>query len=131
MLLVPRISSAEAKAKHKDIDAWRNFAQRITHHLGVSRYLQAREAGLCSFCKQQLHETVHIHHIDYDHSCSFGVTKTIRTPTAKRPNRVRPIPDCKACSVQRRDLFDGCMAKLTVVHAGCNARIFQLRPDER
>jgi hypothetical protein len=128
--LVPHTGSAEAKTKCSDKSAWRNFAQRITRHPDVQRYLQTREAGLCTHCKQPLHGKFQIHHIDYDHHCSFGVTKKIAAPTPKRPNRVRSIPDCQACSLQRKELFDECMSRLTVVHAGCNAKISLLQPNE-
>jgi hypothetical protein len=129
--LVPRIASAEAKAKCRDKEAWRNFARRITHHPDVQEYLHTREAGLCTHCKQPLHGKTQIHHIDYDHYCSFGIMKTIATPTPKRPNRIRSIPDCKACSLQRRELFDKCMGRLTVVHAGCNAKISRMQPKKK
>jgi hypothetical protein len=125
--LIPQSASAEAKAKYLDKNAWRNFAQRITHHPDVQEYLHTREAGLCSHCKQPLNESVQIHHIDYDHYCSFGTMKIIATPTRKRLARSRSVPDCKACSQQRRELFDRCMSKLTVVHASCNAEISMLR----
>jgi hypothetical protein len=119
----PQNGYANMRKKYGSSDAWRNFARRITRNLFAKAHLFNREGGQCALCSRPLGEVFVIHHIDYDHTCSFNKTLRIDASTPKRPGKLRTVPDCEACKVECEARFRSCLSRVTVVHKGCNARL--------
>lgn len=103
--------------------SWLNFASRVTKNPFMLDFLIRRERSKCSWCENTLYEKKTIHHISYDHFCSFNVIIRENRPTQKRPSRQAKVPDCKSCHDINKDVFIQCANKLTVVHPICNLRI--------
>jgi hypothetical protein len=118
-------SGPQKVSKHlhlSNLDAWRNFAQRITKNSFVKKFLLDRDGTKCSWCNRQM-ETSTIHHVSYNHVCTYTAVITVRTPTEKRPHRTRVVPDCESCKKNNSEGFLSCMSKLTLVHSPCNKSI--------
>lgn len=127
--LIPRIASADAKRNHP-AEGWTLFARRIQKHPFVKAYLLRRDFNDgCGWCRTAFASpaNVQIHHVDYDHACTFLQVTEISTPTPKRPTRRYRGPDCQTCSNQHRDKFDACMSRLRLTHMMCNAHIEEVR----
>jgi hypothetical protein len=86
----------------------------------VKRFLLSRDGNNCSWCEKTFGETQIVHHICYDHSCSFNKEVIVTRPTLKRPNRTASVPDCETCSLDNFERFNVCMSKLVLVHPICN-----------
>lgn len=123
-VLIPSISQKQARERFSEqVEAWRNFAQRITKNPFVKEHLLRRDGNKCAWCNGTLGETVQVHHISYNHACTFQTTIWIDRPTEKRPARTALIPDCKSCKQQDEGRFQHCMNKLVLVHGICNKNI--------
>jgi len=109
-----------------DIEAWKNFAQRITKNQFVKAFLLQRDGTKCSWCHKDIHEIKIIHHTTYDHCCSYNVVIRIPSPTYKHRNKTRVVPDCKSCKENSIERFINCMDKLVLVHSNCNKSISEL-----
>ncbi|GAA4326093.1 hypothetical protein [Flaviaesturariibacter amylovorans] len=120
--LIPMLPSSEAK-KAYELLPWKLFARRITHNPYVKAYLNKRDGGICSYCQQPTGDSPLIHHISYDHCCTYGIEIGIPKATEKRPNRIRKTPDCESCHLDNSDRFETCMGKLRLVHSICNKLI--------
>ena len=122
--IVPDLTSREARENFADnIEAWKNFAQRITKNSYVKYFLRERDGNCCSWCHGKLIKRPIVHHIDYNHCCSFNIVISVPTPTLNDPYKTRIVPDCKSCKEQNKDRFMICMEKLALVHNICNKRI--------
>ncbi len=122
--IVPAFSRKVARTNIVvDIEKWRNFAQRITKNPFVKTFLLAQDENTCAWCDRLLKESKVIHHIDYNHYCSYDVVIRISAPTANNPCKTRVVPDCESCRADNNDRFMACMAKLVLVHVSCNKKI--------
>src|SRR6266498_5145338 len=95
--IIPALSQREVKEQIVDIEAWRNFAQRITKNPFVKEFLIQRDGQRCSWCKCVLQQNKIIHHTTYEHSCTYNVILKVSSPTEKFPGKTRIVPDCKGC----------------------------------
>lgn len=131
--LVPTIGSMEAKRKHEhEVDAWTMFARRAQRHPYVKTFVFERDGGVCRWCSGPIkpwHKS-NIHHVDYDHCCTFPGRVEIPVPTEKRPGRRYKGPDCQQCHTSAPEAFSACMSRLVLVHAVCNAVIDAVSEDE-
>ncbi len=124
-VLIPTLSSGNAKLFFlRDLNSWRNFAQRITKNPFVKEFLLQRDGHDCAWCKRKLKDTIAVHHVSYEHSCTYNVVKAINTPTLNNPNKTRITPDCENCKKENNQRFMTCMDKLALVHSICNKKIF-------
>lgn len=122
--IIPNLPSREARVPFvQNLEQWRNFAQRITKSPFVKAFLLERDGHECSWCKRVLGENKVVHHISYEHVCTFDRTIQIDTPTFKRSSRQRNVPDCESCKKDNNDRFISCMNKLALVHGYCNKLI--------
>jgi len=101
-------------------NSWKNFASRITKNPFVKEYLLERDGCNCQWCNKELGLNFVIHHISYDHSCTFDKMIILKRPTEKRPNKESKVPDCKLCMEEDKNRFNECMTKLVLVHSPCN-----------
>jgi hypothetical protein len=126
--IVPTLSRSEARENITvDIEAWRNFAQRITKNPFVKAFLLERDGNKCSWCKKELQEKKIIHHTSYDHYCSYHVVLRIASPSEHNPFKTRLAPDCKKCKAENEDRFLACVSKLVLVHNMCNKKVSEIR----
>lgn len=120
LAIIPTLSSMDAKRGFlHDIEAWKNFARRITKNLFVKSFLLERDGVKCSWCKKHLTAAPVIHHHTYEHVCTYNETKRIVTSAL----RAREVPDCESCRQKDEHRFLTCMDKLSLVHAMCNKAI--------
>ena len=120
--LLPKIGYSDAKAMHNGSEAWLNFARRITKNPFVKQHLALR-GNTCAYCSWPLNASYVVHHIDYDHTCSYPGTVRFLNATAKRPNRSDKAPDCETCKLVQEKAFLSCMVRLALVHKLCNMKI--------
>jgi hypothetical protein len=119
--IVPELPINEAKKDFTaNIEAWRNFAQRITKNPFVKAFLLERDGNRCSWCNCVLQQNKIIHHSTYKHTCTFNQVIKISSPTQGNPYKTRIVPDCKSCKEVSNDRFLNCMIKLVLVHGICN-----------
>jgi len=119
--IVPFLSQKQAKeSTGVDIESWRNFAQRITKNPFVKEFLLRRDGNKCGWCQNEIKQNRIVHHITYEHSCSYNIVIQIPSPTDKYPNKTRVVPDCKNCKEDNSNRFMSCMEKLVLVHGMCN-----------
>jgi hypothetical protein len=131
--LIPKLSSAAARLKH-DQDAWKLFARRIQRHPFVKAHIIRRDyENGCPWCDRPFTSTenLQVHHVDYDHACTFLRSVTLDQPTSKRPSRSYTGPDCQSCGQCCPDQFEACMSRLRLVHPFCNARIAKAENELR
>lgn len=121
--LIPAIGYSDASKIYGKSVSWFNYARRITFNPFMMFFLLEREGHSCPWCRKPIESRPVIHHINYLHECRYGKTIFIATPTEKRPKRGREIPDCKTCNISKREFFDSCIDRLTVVHTECNGSI--------
>lgn len=122
--LFPQLSSSQARLKYER-EAWLNFGRRITKNPFVKQFLISRDGNCCSWCKKRFIKGTNIHHISYDHSCSFHKTTRISRVTSVGRIRTSIIPDCQSCSIEQPMAFQNCISKLVIVHPVCNRLIYQ------
>ena len=122
--IIPTQSRYTSKTFYIDnIEAWKNFAQRITKNPFVKDFLINRDGNKCSWCTRRMINSLVVHHTSYQHHCSYNVVKRIKAGTENRPNKTRLVPDCEACKKDSLGRFLECMDKLVLVHNGCNKAI--------
>lgn len=122
--IIPPQSKTQARVNYlHDLEAWMNFAQRITKNPFVKEFLIARDGKQCSWCGKYLYNNAVVHHVSYDHVCSYNKCKEIATPIPGKPNKMRIVPDCENCKRDNGERFMTCMSKLALVHSGCNWKI--------
>ena len=130
--IIPLLSRKEVKESIvANIEAWRNFAQRITKNPFVKAFILERDGNACSWCYKNLHEVKIIHHTAYDHICNYNKLIRISSPTVNNPNKTRLVPDCESCKQENNDRFMVCMSKLVLVHSICNKRISEQNGVEK
>lgn len=127
--IIPLMGSNEAKKKHNGSNEWKLFARNITKNPFVKNMVIKRASNECSWCNRPTRGEFMLHHLDYDHTCQYGIEKRIPRPTEKRPNKQVTIPDCESCYQERLDFFNECLKRLTPVHGKCNAEIEALRGE--
>ena len=106
-----------------DRESWLNYASRITKNEFVIKYLLDRDGKLCSWCHKNMINRPVIHHITYEHKCTFNKIIHFDRPTDKRPNRTSKTPDCETCKNDNFSRFKSCLDKLVLVHGFCNREI--------
>lgn len=122
--IVPTNTRMKAKPPvSQNLEQWRNFAQRITKNPFVKTYLIERDGTICGWCKKELYDLKIVHHISYDHYCSYDKVIRINSPTPTNPFKTRLVPDCKSCMEDTLERFETCMQKLVLVHSICNKHI--------
>ena len=106
------------------------YARRAQRHPYVREFIQERDGGICRWCGKRIYpgQKMNIHHMDYDHCCSYPGRVEIPTPTEKRQGRAFKGPDCQQCHASTPDAFNGCMSRLALVHSRCNAEINEVTP---
>jgi len=128
-ILIPLVPQQHVKNNYlHQLDAWRNFAQRITKNPFVKEFLLQRDGHTCAWCNNELKENFQVHHICYQHSCSYGARIKLSYPTKNRLDKIRTVPDCENCKKENESRFMTCMNKLVLVHGLCNKEIAQTNP---
>jgi len=94
---------------------WNNFKNRITKSSFIKQNLKKRQLNICPICSKHLNESIVIHHIDYDRLCDFESCQRQKSPTNKKPNRERKIPNCDTCPSMNK-----CLDKLVLIHNICH-----------
>ena|SRR5687767_603756 len=124
MQIIPTQSRRISKTFYiENIEAWKNFAQRITKNPFVKEFLLSRDGNKCSWCTKRMINSLVVHHTSYEHHCSYNVVKRVNAATENRPFKTRVVPDCEGCKKNSLDRFLECMSKLALVHTGCNKAI--------
>jgi hypothetical protein len=122
--IIPKECRSTSRKKFSaDIEAWKNFAQRISKNPHVKSFLLERDGNACAWCKGRFITSKVVHHLTYEHCCSYNRTITILSPTSVDSLKKRLVPDCKSCKVENNERFLSCMNKLVLVHSFCNRRI--------
>lgn len=103
--------------------SWLNFSSRITKNLFMLDFLVKRDGIKCSWCGNVMKAKPTIHHISYDHFCSYDKIVKVKRPTEKRPDRQSKVPDCQSCYKTDKQRFLLCAEKLALVHRMCNVKI--------
>lgn len=131
MQIIPTESRRISKTFYTDnIEAWKNFAQRITKNQFVKEFLLNRDGNNCSWCDETTNNNFVIHHISYAHFCTYGIVKEVFSGTEMRPFKTRIVPDCQSCKQNNCIRFNECMDKLVLVHRRCNKEIANHTHDE-
>lgn len=122
--LVPKISSYKAKKNHDPV-SWLRFGRRCQKNPYMRKKIRERDCNRCRWCFGLIkeHQEPVLHHVDYDHACSFNRNISTLSPTAKRPNRVFNGPDCQKCEIENPEGFNACIDRLVLVHSYCNFEI--------
>ena len=101
------------EAKYQTSDAWKQFATKICRSLAVKRALHERQAGACASCAVDIVspslEGCTIHHLSYDHRCTFGGNAT-------------RILDCGPCLSTAPRKAEICLSHLRLLHTACHDR---------
>jgi hypothetical protein len=119
--IVPDLTRSQAREKFiNNLEAWKNFAQRITKNPFVKNFLLERDGNRCSWCKCVLQQYKIIHHTTYEHICTYNKVIRISAPTLGQPYKTRLVADCKSCKEQSKEKFLECTNKLVLVHGMCN-----------
>lgn len=125
--IIPKVCRKDARAHFSaDIEAWKNFAQRITKNSFVREFLLERDGDRCSWCRGKFLRSKVIHHLSYEHFCSYNHQISIPSPTSVNPFRKRLVPDCKSCKADNNERFLACTSRLALVHYFCNKRIAEI-----
>jgi hypothetical protein len=109
--------------KDYDRERWLKYARRIKKNPYVQASLALRDKDECAWCGGKITDGGDVHHISYDHACSFAGTIVVRLQTVQRHARKREVPDCERCRASDQVRFDACMNKLVLVHKLCNLEI--------
>ena len=106
---------------------WKIYTNRIQRHPFIQHILMDRYQGVCQFCGKPIVDNLNIHHANYDNVCLYP-DRCIRlpSPTEKRPNRTRIVPNCEGCQN-----LDKCTKDLYPVHGICNMVISKIFEKER
>jgi hypothetical protein len=122
--ITPTLTRAVAREKYRnDIESWKNFAQRITKNPFTKTYLFERDGEKCAWCQKPLYGQSIIHHVTYEHCCTYPKVIRVASPTENNPFKTRVVPDCKSCKENNSDRFMACMSKVVLVHNICNKKI--------
>lgn len=124
--LRPKPSRVYCAKRHGFSEQWERFAVEVCKNEFMRRFLFLRRRGICSCCCHPLAGDVVVHHVDYDHVCTFGGRKGISRSDYNVTGWVTG-PDCEACLVASRTRFLACANRLRAVHEECNRLISQ--PD--
>ena len=124
------ISPRKAADCEKDYDRerWLKFARRIKKNPYVQTSLALRDEDECAWCGEKIADGGDVHHISYDHACSFAGTIVVRLQTVQRHARKREVPDCERCRASDQVRFDACLGKLVLVHKLCSIEIAKHQP---
>lgn len=95
---------------------WTTFSEQVCKNSFMKEHLRVDQKNICPVCNKPLSRSFVIHHVDYDHTCSFHETGL----------ESRGVPDCERCYSFRREWFDECVSRLRAVHNGCNYIIDQI-----
>jgi len=123
--LVPKIGASQAKTKF-NANNWFLFARRCQRNPFMREMIMQRDLQKpCEWCQRPILMTQSwcIHHIDYEHECTYGVTVIEQTTSRYGNARNYNGPDCRACSFMHPEKFSACFARLKLVHFRCNQQI--------
>lgn len=122
--ITPTLARAVAREKYLNVvESWKNFAERITKNPFTKIFLLKRDGMKCAWCQKSLYRQSVIHHITYEHCCTYSKIIRVASPTENRPNKTRLVPDCENCKRDNKNAFQACMNKLVLVHNICNKKI--------
>jgi hypothetical protein len=131
--LVPELSSTQAK-KDFDHERWYLFARRCQRNPFMREMIMKRDLVLpCGWCGQPIvkHQSWNIHHIDYAHECTYGITTIEKTVSIYNNPRNYRGPDCRSCFFMESEQFQSCFKRLRLVHRTCNQKIELARQSKR
>jgi hypothetical protein len=122
--LVPKNTSYKAKQNHDSV-AWLRFGRKCQKNPHMRKTIRERDNNQCRWCLGLIkdHQEPVLHHVDYDHVCTFAGDVCTYSPTAKRPQRMFNGPDCRKCEIENVDGFNACVSRLALVHSYCNFEI--------
>lgn len=115
--LVPLMSSATARAKHRASAAWTQFARRIQLDGFMRLFILKRDGHRCVWCDQPLREAAVLHHTDFDHECAQQVG-VAEPPAGAGGDGARP--DCRRCNLVTPAAFAACARRLVSAHPSCS-----------
>jgi len=97
--------------KYQGVSGWTQFTDEICSSAAIKRALHVSQDGCCADCgnavvSRSLDDSV-IHHLSYDHRCTFGGNATQH-------------PDCKDCIAQAPQKAAACLRLLRLVHIDCH-----------
>lgn len=101
--------------RYSSVDSWKTYTERICKNSFIKMVLHNRQNGLCAVCQSKLNDKAVIHHIDYDHKCTFQDSGL----DWKVP-KTRVQPNCELCFQTHREWCDDCISRLFLVHNNCN-----------
>ena len=113
------LKDVKKNIEEKTYYRWHLYAIKITKNDFVKKYLFIRNEGRCLWCGLNIVEKKVVHHIDYNHFCSFKGT------ILSNNKKSTLIPDCKNCAKLHYKKFIECTDKLLLVHPRCNMEIAQ------
>lgn len=99
------------RAKYQNGAAWRHFTDGICQSVEVKHALHEAQGGRCAACwiditSRTLDDST-IHHVSYDHRCTFGGNAT-------------QTPSCGACLITAPCKAQTCLTHLRLVHTTCH-----------
>lgn len=112
-------SRKESKKEHEANEKWKNFAQRAQKNPFVKAYLMNKYNGICQYCGLPIRKNLQLQHKTYDKECITDSLIRVLSPTPKRPNATRCVPDCEHCEQFHECIDDA----LFPVHAFCNHKM--------
>jgi DNA-directed RNA polymerase subunit N (RpoN/RPB10) len=105
------------KRKYENSIEWRRFARRAQRNPHMKRILHELQHGRCKLCCRLLDvKTMQIHHLDYDHTCSYPGEVVLTSQSGRH----RTVPDCASCHAALPDVFAECLRRLALTHQRCN-----------
>lgn len=120
--IIPKNSYSDFKKYPKSLP-WLNFSSRITKNPFVKEYLLKRDGRYCKWCKKAFIKEPVIHHLDYNHECSFNQNITVSCLKKTGKKGTRNTPNCELCMLENINAFKSCMSRLVLVHDYCNYSI--------
>ena len=108
-------------AKYSSNDGWEIYTNRICQNSFMKEHLKAVQNSICPVCNCRLEKNAVIHHVDYDHSCTF-----CNSGLEWRKPKMRVQPNCELCFNDHREWFDICASYLQLLHNHCHFYIDRL-----
>lgn len=107
----------DLRVKYQNSAAWRQFTDRICQSLAVKRALHEGQAGRCAACPVDITsrflEDCTVHHLSYDHRCTFGGNATQHL-------------DCGACLRAAPRKAATCLQHLRLLHTACHEALHRV-----
>jgi hypothetical protein len=101
----------DLREKYQNSAAWRQFTDKICQSVAVKRALHESQAGRCASCRSDITsrtlDDCTVHHLSYDHRCTFGGNAT-------------PNLECATCLAAAPRKAEACLALLVLLHTACH-----------